>query len=137
MDSSRNSLRARLVFSFKGETYDLDTRIDLDAEAIDPEAAPDFHRLIARAADIDPYSYLYEVMASHDIEFSDPSGAACGFCHDGTFDWHGYMHNQGQAADLKALKAIAARILGLDDLSRHPDIRAALLAAYQAGKAAR
>jgi len=66
---SNNTLRARVALSFKGETYELDSVIDLDECLGEPGEAPDFHRLLARAAGIDPYSYLYEVLGSHEIEF--------------------------------------------------------------------
>jgi len=67
---STNTVRARVAFSFKGETYELDSVIDLDRCGGDDEA-PDFHQLLAKAAGIDPSSYLYEVLESHEIGFSD------------------------------------------------------------------
>lgn len=84
---NRNTVRARLAFSFKGEAYELDSVIDLDGCPGEPGVMPDFHQRLARAAGIDPYSYLYEVLESHEIVFSDATGAAVRSCCDGRFDW--------------------------------------------------
>ncbi|MGA9163801.1 MAG: hypothetical protein WBZ31_05040, partial [Thiobacillus sp.] len=61
---NNNTVRARLSLSFKGETYEFDSVIDLDRCLGEPGEAPDFHQLLARAAGIDPYSYLHEVLES-------------------------------------------------------------------------
>ena len=52
-----NTLRARLDFSFKGESYEFDTAIDLDRCSAEPGEAPNFHLLLAKEGGIDPYSY--------------------------------------------------------------------------------
>ena len=131
---SSNRLRARLVFSFKGETHELDSVIDLDAYPCDPEHAPDFHLLLARAGAIDPYSYLYEAMASHEIAFSEATGLAAACCDANGFDWPRYAGQRQAADDMKIVGDIARRLLGIDVLDRHADVKAALLAAYRAGK---
>jgi hypothetical protein len=132
---SNNTIRARLAFSFKGETYDLDSVIDLEGCHAEPGEAPNFHSLLARAGGIDPYSYLYEVLESHDIEFSDATGAAARSCSDGRFDWAQFEQNREAEGDWQVVRAIAERILPTHDLDTAPDLKAALLAAYQAGKA--
>ncbi|MBI5329592.1 MAG: hypothetical protein HZB71_03160 [Betaproteobacteria bacterium] len=129
-----NTLCARLSCSFKGEIHDLHTVIDLDSLPLDAEEPPDFHRLLAQAAAIDPYSYLYEVVESHDIEFSAATGVAAQCCELGQFDWRRYVRLQREEGELVALRAIAARTLGVSDLDQHPDLKAAMLAAYRAGK---
>jgi hypothetical protein len=133
-DMSTNTVRARLGFSFKGETYDLDSVIDLDRCGGDDEA-PDFHQLLAKAAGIDPYSYLYEVLESHEIAFSDATGTAARSCRDGGFDWAQFEQDRREERDWPAVKAIAERVLPTRDWEAAPDLKAALLAAYQAGKA--
>ena len=132
---STNTVRARVAFSFKGETYNLDSVIDLDACLGKPGAAPDFHRLLARAAGIDPYSYLYEVLESHEIEFSDATGVAARSCRDGQFDWSRFEQDIGEERDWPAVRAIAEPILGARDLDADPALKAVLLAAYRAGQA--
>lgn len=129
-----NTIRAQLAFSFKGETYELDSVIDLDRYLGEPGDAPDFHGLLARSAGIDPYSYLYEVLEAHEIEFSDATGVAARSCHDGKFDWHQFEQDLGVERDWQAVRAIAERIMGTRDLDADPALKEALLAAYRAGK---
>lgn len=134
---SKNTVRARMSFSFKGETHDLDCVIDLDRFLGAPGAMPDFHRLLAQSAGIDPYSYLYEVLESHDIEFSDATGMAAPSCHDGRFDWNRFARDVGEAREWQAVRALAEAIMGARDWDSEPALKAALLAAYRAGKADR
>ena len=132
---SNNTVRARVSFSFKGETYNLDSVIDLDRCIGEPGAAPDFHRLLAQAAGIDPYSYLYEVLESHEIAFSDATGVAARSCHDGRFDWRQFEQDGSEERDWQAVRAIAEPIMGARDWGADPALKAALLVAYRAGKA--
>lgn len=132
---SSNTIRARVAFSFKGKNFDLASTIDLDRCHADEGEAPNFHLLLAQASAIDPYSYLYEVLESYDIEFSQPTGAAKAACSEAGFDWFRFLAEQRSAADVPAIRAIALETLGLADLEAHPDIQAALLAAYRAGRA--
>ena len=132
---SHNTVRARLSLSFKGETYELDSVIDLDGCLDASGEAPDFHRLLARAAGIDPYSYLYEVLETHEIAFSDATGVAARSCRDGRFDWTRFEQERREEQDWQVVRAIAQRMLGARDLDADPDLRAALLAAYRVGKA--
>lgn len=132
---SNNTVRARMTFSFKGETYELDSVIDLEECLGEPAEAPDFHRLLTRVAGIDPYSYLYEVLESHEIEFSDATGVAAHSCRDGRFDWNRFEHDMSEAQDWQAVSVVAERILGVSDWDAEPALKAALLAAYRAGRA--
>jgi len=130
-----NTVRARVAFSFKGETYELDSVIDLDRCLGEPGEAPNFHRLLAQTAGIDPYSYLYEVLESHEIEFSDATGLAMRSCRDGRFDWNQFEQDLSEERDWQVVRAIAQQTLGARDLDAEPDLKTALLAAYRAGKA--
>lgn len=132
---SNNTVRARVAFSFKGETYALDSVIDLDQAGLTAGIAPDCHLLLARQAGIDPYSYLYEVLGSHEIEFSDATGSAARYCRDGHFDWSQFGQAQCEESDWQAVKSIAQEAMGARDLDADPALKAALLAAYRAGKA--
>jgi hypothetical protein len=134
IDMSTNTVRARLAFSFKGETYDLDSVIDLDRCGGDDEA-PDFHQILAKAAGVDPYSYLYETLESHEIEFSDATGVAARSCRDGQFEWAQFEQDRREEQDWPAVRAVAERVLATRDWEAAPELKAALLAAYRAGKA--
>ncbi len=132
---SANTVRARVLFSFKGETRELDTVIDLDRCAQEADAAPDFHWLLARAARIDPGSYLYEVLESHEIEFSDATGMAAQSCHDGRLDWHRFVQERAAQSDWLDVRAIVEPVIGARDWDTEPALKAALLLAYRTGKA--
>jgi hypothetical protein len=130
---TQNTLRARLTFSFKGEDIALEDIIDLDSCAGDIESAPNFHRCLARAGNIDPYSYQYEVLESEDITFDQPTGLAMACCADGRFDWAAFAVLSQEARDLDVVRPIARQTLGIDNLDAEVKLRAALLAAYRAG----
>lgn len=132
-----NILRARLDFSFKGEPYELDTTLDLDRCSAEPGEEPNFHLLLAKAGGIDPYSYLYEVLESHKIEFSEATGVAALCCRDGQFDWPEFERLRQEEQDMKVVRGIAERTLGVGDLDELADLKTALLAAYRAGKGER
>jgi len=135
INMSNNTVRARLALSFKGETYELDSVIDLDGCSASRERRSDFHQLLARTAGIDPYSYLYEVLEAHEIEFSDATGVAgaklprwplrAGRNSSRT----GARSRTGNVSGRIAGKTMTAPRPGGD-----PDLKAALLAAYRAGK---
>jgi hypothetical protein len=132
---SDNTVRARLAFSFRGETYELDSVIDLNRWGGESGEAPNFHQLLARVAGIDPYSYLYEALESHEIAFSDATGVATRSCRDGRFDWARFEQDRREEWDWQVVRAIAQQTLGARDLDAALDLKAALLAAYRAGKA--
>lgn len=132
---SSNTVRVRATLSFRGETYELDSVIDVDGYSGEPGEAPNFHQLLARAAGIDPHSYLYEVLEAHEIAFLDATGIAARSCRDGRFDWAQFEQDQREERDWQRVRAIAQPMLDARDLDAETDLKAALLAAYRAGKA--
>jgi hypothetical protein len=131
-----NTLRARLEFSFKGEDYALDATIDLDQCLAASSEMPNFHHLLARAGNIDTYSYLYEVLESYDIAFDQPTGLAETCCADGVFDWPCYVQKASDQRDLLTMRALVTQMLDTQEFDTRAELRAALLAAYHAGKKA-
>ena len=134
INMNHNSIRAHLAFSFRAETYKLDSIIDLDRHIGSTGEEPNFHLLLAKASGIDPYSYLYEVLESHEIEFSEPTGIAVLSCRDGQFDWLQFEQHRREDLGVQVIREIAERTLGMRDLDQHAQLKAALLAAYRAGK---
>ncbi len=131
---TNNTLRAHLAFSFKGEDYALETTVDLDHCLAQSSEVPSFHHLLARVGNIDTYSYLFEVFESYDIEFDQPSGLAVAYCTEGAFDWYGFVQHLRNQGDLEAVRVLAAQTLDMHEFDARPELRAALLAAYRAGK---
>jgi len=86
-------------------------------------------------AGIDSYSYLHEVLEAHEIEFSDATGVAARSCRDGRFDWIQFEQDRREEQDWQRVRAIAGKTMAARDLDADPELKAALLAAYRAGKA--
>jgi hypothetical protein len=129
-----NTIRAQINFSFKGETYDLDTVIDLDRCSGNTDEMPNFHRDLALAGNIDTYSYLYEMLESYDITFSDATGLAAPYCQDGRFDWFEFEKARREECDWDRVCSIVQSTLGSRDLDADPLLKSALLAVFNAGK---
>jgi hypothetical protein len=132
---SSHTVRASLEFSFKGETHQLDATLDLERYVAEAGVEPNFHLLLARESGIDPYSYLYEALESYDILFSEPTGLVAHSCHDGCLDWPQFEQDRREEQDSEVVRAIAAQTMGEAKLDENPNLKAALLAAYRAGKA--
>lgn len=132
---NRNTLRVQLEFSFKGETLNLDEVFDLDQITVEAGDLPDVHRLLARRAGIDPISYLYEVLESHDLHFSAATGLAADYCHNGQFDWRGFDQARREEGDWAHILVIVQGKIAPHELETSPSLKAALLAVYRAGKA--
>jgi hypothetical protein len=129
----KNSIEARVEFSFKGEDYTLASRIDLGELLRLHDALPSLHLILARLHSIDTYSYLYEVMQEAEVEFSRPEGCAADFITCGKFDPALLANNWQTAKTEMLLQPIAARELAIDDLNLHPALKRALVAAYNLG----
>lgn len=129
----KNSIDARVEFSFKGETYDLVSSIDLDARLTHGHAQS-FHQILARDHHIDTISYMYEVMQEEEIEFSNPQGFAANFLQDRCFDMEGFVTHWQEHRIVTLLQPIAKRELDIDNLEQHPDIKNALVLAYKLGR---
>ena len=75
-------------------------------------------------------------METHEIVFSDATGVAKRSCRDGRFDWARFEQERREASDWQRVRAIAQQVLGARDLDAGPELKAALLAVYRAGKGA-
>jgi len=130
----KNSIDIRIEFSFKGETYDLLSHIDLDARLTQRDDPPSFHEVLAHDHKIDPISYLYEVMLEDEIEFSNAQGIAANFLHDGAFDLDGFTAHWHEHHIAVLVRPIAKKVLGIADLEQHAALRDALVMAYKLGR---
>jgi hypothetical protein len=134
--SMKNSVRATLEFSFKGETYLLVKVLELDQLAQRYQDSPPLHRLLADEYQIDTYSYQFEIVEQEDILFDQATGAAVPYLAGDVFDFEAYFQHTKTLTPEAALQAIANRELGITDLSTQPQLKLALEQAYQLGLAA-
>lgn len=131
-----NSVDAGVDFSFKGEDYHYTTRLDLEQLLQRYDAMPSIHDILAKQNNVDTYSYLFEIMQGAEIEFSNPQGLATDYLVDGEFNLAALEKSWEHAKTCVLLRAIAARELGITDLTRHHAIQRALIEAYNLGRKA-
>lgn len=130
----KNTIKAQVNFSFQGKTFSPGLQIDLDALLSSGQDLSRLHDRLARANDIDTYSYAYEVMESSDIEFSEATGLATEFVdQQGRFDFSAF--NEAWQADQmqQQLLQLAQKHMRINSLDEIEGLKATLLAAYQAG----
>lgn len=130
----KSSIEIKAVFDYRGETFAPSVTLDLDRQLERYGQLPDFHHLLATENHIDSYSYQYEVLASCELEFSNASGLATEFVSDGVFDVLGFQLKWHEQKAMVCLKGIASQYMAVEDLEQEPDLKLALLAAYDAGR---
>lgn len=129
----QNTVDAHIEFSFKGETHSLSSTLDLDRIRDKYLTPPSLHHVLAVEHGISTHSFLYEVMQEEEILFDNAQGRAAEFLHDGAFDFEGYAAQRGESELLDSLQAIALREMGIENLDQHPQLKRALIQAYQLG----
>jgi hypothetical protein len=128
------TIEAAIVFSFKGENYDLCETLDLDAIMALSGSMPDIHFLLARHNNIDTYSYLYEAMESYPVIFRKPTGLAVAFLEGDNFNIVDFEQAWNEQKISQLLDAIANKHLPEAPTELRGNIKLALLEAYNAAK---
>lgn len=132
-----NRITATIKFSFKGETFTPSTEIDLDKlfaskPVLEPGTVPLYvYNIIAKDAEIDGYSYAYEVMLASEVLFSNPVGLAADCLHNEAFDFERFQTLWHYQKKLAVVQDIALRHMNIDDLEQQPQLRDALLEALE------
>ncbi len=131
--AAANCIDAHLEFSFKGESFDLAMTLDLDTMLEKYISMPTLHTVLAVENGIDTYSYMFEVMQEEEIRFDNAQGLAADFLVDGVFDLDGFTTQLGRHNLTVPLQVIALQEMGIEDIEQHPQLKSALLRAYQLG----
>lgn len=131
---TKNTVNASIEFYYQGELYSASATIDLDQLMEKQSAIPSLHNLLAKQANIGPYTYQYEMLEAEDIVFSEAQGLAAEHLHDGHFDITGFEAAWRENKTLERLQAIAKRQLGVDDFEKNSELKDALLEAYLMGR---
>ncbi len=129
-----DTITVALEFDFRGEHHALRSRIDIAPYLRKGGSLPDLHRLLARDHGFDLYSYEYELMQMETPRIIDAEGLAREYLREGRLDWEGLRAAVAECREHDAIRAIARRLLDIDDLHQQPRLRDALLAAYRAGR---
>ncbi len=94
---------------------------------------PDLYPLLARAIDLGLYSYEYEMMQAEEILYDNAKGLIAEHVNEGSLDFDSFEAKWTEAQMLDKLQDIAQRNLSVDDILQRPELKNALLEAYQLG----
>ena len=135
---NNNKIVANIEFYFKGECYTSEAIIDLDhlmeTSQENHDRLASIYLRLAREGNIDTYSYQYEVMLEETIRFSQATGIATDYCKDGVFSMDDFENAWHDNTILNHIQTIAKQYLAIDDLTKNPDLKNALMEAFLAGK---
>jgi len=130
INMSSNTVRARLTFSFKGETYELDSVINLDGCIDAPGEAPDFHRLLAKAPGSIPTPICMKYWSRTTSSSRTPRGGGAQLSR-----WPvrlgAIRAEPAREQDWQAVRAIAERMMATRDLDADTDLEGGFAAAYR------
>jgi len=130
----KNIVTASIHFSFKGERHSPAITIELDKYLLSTGKIPNLYPLIAKENNFDMYSYEYEMMQAEPIMFSDAQGLIENHIVDGQLNSDAFEAAWHEHRALEKLLQIAEQHMGVNDFSQHPELKAALLEAYNSGK---
>ncbi|MEN8252653.1 MAG: hypothetical protein ABFQ53_03675, partial [Patescibacteria group bacterium] len=91
------------------------------------------HSMIASSEKIDPYSYAYEVMQVSEVTYSHATGLAQGFLNNNSFDFLAFKAAWTVQKKLRIIEKIAQEHLNIDQLEQSPEIKKALMEAFEQG----
>ncbi len=130
----KNAIEARMEISFKGEVHQLSSHLDLDELMRAHSCVPSLQHILATDNQIDPYSYLYEMLETTQVTFHQAQGLTSDFLQNQTLDIQGFEKAWLQQQLRKKLQEISLQELEIDDLDQHPAVARALERAYKLGK---
>ena len=128
----KNTLTAAIDFDYQGQHYALKNTFDVEHIIYHDDFYQSVYISIAKANDIDLYSYQLEIMMDQDIIFSNEKGCVVGCVNNGVLD-------------LEKLKAVHQKIECLPKIERiirqyipksehSENITQAMIGAYLLGK---
>ena len=132
----KNTVNASVEFHYRGELYSSSVTIDLDSLMESQTTLTSFHHVLAKEANIDSYSYQYEMLLAEEVIFKDAQGIAAQHVHNGQLDVAGFELAWRENNRQEKLQSIAKNLLEIDDLEQHPALNTALQEAFNAGKEA-
>jgi len=128
-----NHITASVEFYFRGNKISSSIELDLDQHMHSAGKLPDLYPLLARSADLDLYSYEYEMMQAETIIFSQAKGLVTEFINESLLDIEAFETAWSKHSIIERLQEIAQQNLSIEDLQQQPELKKALLQAYQLG----
>ena len=132
-----NHITASVEFYFRGNKISSTVELDIDNHMQSAGKLPDLYPLLARAANLDLYSYEYEMMQTEMITFSLAKGLVAEFVSGDFLDIDTFETAWAEYDILAKLEKVAQKNLSIEDLTEHTDLKNALIEAYQLGEQAR
>ena len=129
-----NRITITIEFDFKGIHFSPSGDFDLDKIMRNNGVIPDLCATLATLNGIDLYSYEFEIMQEEEIQFSNPQGLAAEYMIEGVFDKVGFTQRWHLEQALSALQKIATQHMAIENLNQQPQLKAALMAAFQLGR---
>ena len=108
--------------------------VDLDAHVKSGRGFESLYPQLASSNNIDHYSYEYEVMLTENIIFSNATGLASEYLDDGEFDYLSFKQALKDESISTLITKIANKYLKIEDLSKDPNLKAALMDAFKSGQ---
>ena len=132
---NQHTIIASIEFYFKGERFFLSSTIDLPLWIQKHQADMVYlYDTIASEHGLDQYRYEYDVMVMEPIQFSQPTGLACSFFHDGTLDIEGFQQAFQEVQTIELLNPLLHQHLKLDFQTLSPEWQQTLLQAFALGQ---
>ena len=128
-----NHITASVEFYFKGEKHGASIELDMNQHMHTSGELPDLYPLLAKAMSIGPYSYEYEMILAETIIISNAKGLIADFVNEGILDLAAFNIAWSKSIITEELQGIAKQHLSINDINQHPELKSALLKAYQLG----
>ncbi len=130
----KSKIVASVEFYYKGEKFTPSATVELFKYMENGASIPSIHTLLAKENGIDLYSYEYEIMLLENIRWSQAEGLARLCVTDDNFDMEMFQEKWLEAKSHDILQSIAGRIMNVDNLDNNPELKLALIEAYNMGK---
>jgi len=128
-----NHITVSIEFYFKGKKISSSIELDVDTHMQASGRLPDLYPLLARAINLDLYSYEYEMMQAETVVFKQAKGLIANHVDEGVLDIPAFESAWSENTVIEKLQSIAQQKLSIDDLEQHPEIKSALLEAFRLG----
>ncbi len=128
-----NHITACIEFYFKGKKISSSIELDVDTHMQASARLPDLYPLLARAINLDLYSYEYEMMQAETVVFKQAKGLIANYVDEGILDIPAFESAWSENTVIEKLQAIAQQKLSIDALEQHPELKSALLEAFRLG----
>jgi len=127
----KQNITVGIVFYFKGEKFDFFLDVNVDQWFRESSADVEYlYDALAHAHGLDRYRHEYDVMVLEPLVFLKGTGWVANHIVDGVLDMACFEKAYRQQKNISVLRPIAKQHLNISNLEEHPDILAALLAAY-------